>query len=372
MTDTPPRSGPGRLCLGLFLASAVVIFGAILTGYAFLRMSDSEAFTWAPKLLDRRMGWAAVASLIVGCLASAGAFGFGVAGKSRPARAFLAVGLLAGVATLVVRAIELPTIGHHAGFTPKRAPSTLSASRRDTPAAAAHAGDAAAGKRIFLGTCAACHAPDGSGVRGQGQNLRESTYLRDKTDEKALAFVKAGRQPFDPESKLHLAMPARGGNPSLSDANILDAIAYVRELQKQAALDAARPPAAKAAVTTARTAPVAPASDQPQLIDGELWFPHSVLPAAQPGPPGTVATVVALQKPGGAGHTESNIRRFFSIVLFAEGLHALYMVFGLILGLWLLFTRTGADLRGNTLALGAAYWVVIGAIGVLLVPAFYV
>jgi len=42
---TPPLSGPGPLSLALFLASAVILFGAILTGYALLRINDPGAFT---------------------------------------------------------------------------------------------------------------------------------------------------------------------------------------------------------------------------------------------------------------------------------------------------------------------------------------
>lgn len=210
---------------------------------------------------------------------------------------------------------------------------------------------------------------DGSGVKGQGQNLKDSPFLKDKTDEQALAFVKVGRQPFDPDSKLHLAMPARGGNPSLTDARLLDAIAYVRDLQKQAAAVSAAP-----AVAVAATGPAARAMspDQPQIIDGELWLPHSILPDAQTGPSGSVPAVVALQKPGAAGRTESNVRRFFSLVLFVNGLHTIYLLFGLVLGTSLLLGARPVASHRRSLAIVAAYWIVIGALGLVLIPAFYV
>ena len=362
-------SGPGPLVLGLFLASAAILFGAILTGYALLRVNDPGAFTWAPSLLDRRLGLITAATLVVICLASAGALRFALAAKAGPARLLLAIALLAGTAVLAVRAVEFPSTSRQAGFLFKRVDVAARSVHGAPMAAVAHVGDASQGKRIFLGTCAACHAPDGSGVKGQGQNIRDSVFLKDKTDEKALAFVKAGRQPFDPESKLHLAMPARGGNPALSDASLLDAIAYVRELEKQAAAIAAAPAVAVAAATPAAgtTSP-----DQPQMIDGELWLPHSILPAASAGPTGSVRATIALQEPGAEGRVGSNVRRFFSILLFVNGLHTIYVLFGLVLGLWLIVSTTRGATPRISLAMAAAYWAVIGAIGMLLIPAFYV
>lgn len=360
-------TGPGPVGLGLCLASAVILFGAILTGYALLRFNDPGAFAWAPKLLDRKMGLATVIALVVAAVSAAGALRFAFTEKIGWARPLLAVSLLAGTAVLAVRAFEFPSTSLRAGFLPNQVEVSLPTVRGASSPAVAHVGDAAQGKRIFLGTCAACHAPDGSGVKGQGQNLRDSFYLKGKTDEQALAFVKTGRQPFDPESKLHLAMPARGGNPALTDASLLDAIAYVREFQSQAAAMAATP---VAAAKTAR--PPAPSSDQPQVIDGELWLPHSILPAASGGPTGSVRATIARQIPGAEGREASNVRLFFSIFLMVNGLHSIYLLFGLVLGFWLLVSTTRGGLSRMSLAMAAAYWVVIGGIGLLLIPAFYV
>jgi hypothetical protein len=115
----------------------------------------------------------------------------------------------------------------------------------------------------------------------------------------------------------------------------------------------------------------AAAPDQPQIIDGELWLPHSILPAAQAGPPGLAQETVALQKPGAEGRSASNVRRFFSVVLLANGLHMIYLCFGLLLGLWLLVSNTRRGAPKTALATVAAYWVVIAGIGLVLVPAFY-
>ena len=106
---------------------------------------------------------------------------------------------------------------------------------------------------------------------------------------------------------------------------------------------------------------------QPQIVDGQLWLPHSILPAAATGPAGTSAATVALQKPGGEGRSSRNVHRFFLIVLIASGLQAVYLAIGLLLGTWML-TRPAND---PAIAMTALYWVVVGAAGLLLLPAFY-
>lgn len=92
------------------------------------------------------------------------------------------------------------------------------------------------GKKVY-NSCIACHGRTGEGVAKVGADLKHSDFVKKKTDEELLAFIKKGRQPGDPDSKLNLAMPAKGGNPSLKDNQIQDVIVYLRSLQ-QAAADA--------------------------------------------------------------------------------------------------------------------------------------
>jgi cytochrome c5 len=51
-----------------------------------------------------------------------------------------------------------------------------------------------------------------------------------RDDQELLEFVVMGRQPFDPESTTGVLMPPRGGNPGLTDDDLLTIIAYVRTL----------------------------------------------------------------------------------------------------------------------------------------------
>jgi disulfide bond formation protein DsbB len=107
-------------------------------------------------------------------------------------------------------------------------------------ALAAAGGDAelaeyiAHGTRVFAGTCIACHGADGKGLPGLGKDLVHSEFVKKLDDDALLAFIKRGRDPSDPLNTTKILMPPKGGNPALSDDDLLDVIAYVRSLQKQA------------------------------------------------------------------------------------------------------------------------------------------
>ena len=61
-----------------------------------------------------------------------------------------------------------------------------------------------------------------------------SEFCKSLDDDGLLAFVKKGRDPGDPLNTTKILMPPKGGNPALSDDDLLDVISYVRSLQKQA------------------------------------------------------------------------------------------------------------------------------------------
>jgi len=227
-------------------------------GNALLRVNDPGMFTWAPTLLDRRLGLFSIAALVVTCVAAGGTLRFALDGNVAIARRMLVITLLAGAGVVSLRAVELPSTARRAGLLPGR----------------------------------------------------------------------------------------------LED--VATAVAPVQ--------------AAAVAKPAARTG----TSDQPQVVDGEVSSPKSMLPMAQPGPPGSVPAEVALQKPGAEGRTGSSVRRFFSLMLFVNGLHTIYLVFGLALGCWLLVATGRASTPNIALAMAAAYWTVIGALGILLIPFFYV
>ena len=101
-----------------------------------------------------------------------------------------------------------------------------------TPPAAPTAGDPKKGERIFANNCAACHGKNAEGVAGLGVALRDNAFVKGKTDAELLEFLKVGRPADHPENRTRVAMPPRGGNPALTDRDLLDVIAFLRTLQK--------------------------------------------------------------------------------------------------------------------------------------------
>ncbi len=93
-------------------------------------------------------------------------------------------------------------------------------------------GDAVAGEKIFQSTCSACHGPDGKGLPNLGKDFTGSEFIKSQSDAELLAFVKVGRPVGDPANTTGVDMPPKGGNPALSDQDILNAIAYIRTLQE--------------------------------------------------------------------------------------------------------------------------------------------
>lgn len=87
------------------------------------------------------------------------------------------------------------------------------------------------GAHLFTRTCAACHGPGGIGRPGLGKQLENSSFVQSLDDDELLAFLRRGRNPGDPQNTTGRGMPAKGGNPALSEDDLLDIIAYLRTLQ---------------------------------------------------------------------------------------------------------------------------------------------
>ena len=94
------------------------------------------------------------------------------------------------------------------------------------------AGDPEAGEEQFNQVCIACHGPGGEGVDGLGKPFTTSEFVAANSDQELLEFIKQGRPIDHPDNTTGVDMPPKGGNPALSDAQILDIIAYIRTLQE--------------------------------------------------------------------------------------------------------------------------------------------
>ena len=98
----------------------------------------------------------------------------------------------------------------------------------DEPASSG--GDATAGEPLFQSTCAACHGPDAKGLPALGKDLTTSEFFNSSSNEELLAFILVGRDANDPENTTGVAMLPKGGNPALSDEDILNIISFVRTI----------------------------------------------------------------------------------------------------------------------------------------------
>ncbi|MFN3982500.1 MAG: c-type cytochrome, partial [Caldilinea sp.] len=74
-----------------------------------------------------------------------------------------------------------------------------------------------------------CHGMDGLGVTNLGNQLRNSEFLANNSDDEVLAIIRQGRELNDPLNTTGLVMPPSGGRPDLSDADILAIIQYMRQ-----------------------------------------------------------------------------------------------------------------------------------------------
>lgn len=87
------------------------------------------------------------------------------------------------------------------------------------------------GKELYAATCASCHGPDAKGLEGLGKDLTESEFAIDLSDDDLVAFIKKGRSASDPENTTGVDMPAKGGNPALSDDDMHAIVTYLRTLE---------------------------------------------------------------------------------------------------------------------------------------------
>lgn len=81
------------------------------------------------------------------------------------------------------------------------------------------------GKAVYEGTCVACHGADGKGAIPGAPNFTEKNGRLSKPDGVLKKHILEGFQsPGSP-----MAMPPKGGNPSLTQADVDNVVHYLRE-----------------------------------------------------------------------------------------------------------------------------------------------
>jgi mono/diheme cytochrome c family protein len=99
----------------------------------------------------------------------------------------------------------------------------LSAVLLSTSANAYDHGDVKKGEAIFNGTCIACHGADGKGAIPGTPDFTKKDGVLSQSEKELESRIRNGYQ----SSGSPMAMPPRGGNPSLTDEQIRDVAAYL-------------------------------------------------------------------------------------------------------------------------------------------------
>lgn len=102
-----------------------------------------------------------------------------------------------------------------------------------TPAATpTPSGDAALGQEAYTKTCIACHGADAKGMPNLGKDLTTSQYVKESSQQQLVEFFKVGRSASDPANTTGVDMPPKGGNPALSDTDLLNIAAFIKSINK--------------------------------------------------------------------------------------------------------------------------------------------
>ena len=90
--------------------------------------------------------------------------------------------------------------------------------------------DASQGREHYRATCALCHGAEGEGKARLGKSLQASPFVDSLSDEELVKFLKEGRPSWDPANERGIDMPPKGGNPALTDENLMEIATYLRTL----------------------------------------------------------------------------------------------------------------------------------------------
>lgn len=83
-------------------------------------------------------------------------------------------------------------------------------------------------RHLYTSTCAACHGMQGQGMPRRGASLRASQFVRTGDSSAIAELLARGRAVDDRANFTGVAMPPRGGNPNLSDADLRLLAAYLK------------------------------------------------------------------------------------------------------------------------------------------------
>lgn len=222
------------------------------------------------------------------------------------------------------------------------------------PADAGIAGDPAEGRKVFSTVCLTCHGPTGRGMPNLAPSLVGSAFVASADNAAIARVIRLGRALGEPNNKSGKVMPARGGNPFLTDQQISHLVAFVRSIQDGGSM---------ASTGNADSAPT---------IQLAKW----VVPFATEPAKGLDAQVVEAEKTSGLARRSQQFERrqvlMQGLTLALTGVHGLFLLGVVVLSSNLLITKLtevrheSSPMLGN---LSVSGWV-IAAVAWILVAWF--
>ncbi len=374
-----------KLGMWLFLATEALLFGGLFCLYAVFRANHPEIFAYGAQFLDT--GWGALNTvvLIVSSLTMAIAVRCAQCGQQRGLVIFLVLTLICATDFLGIKAIEYAHKFHDNlvwGMRFYEPPHGLVFGQHATEPAALDVvqlapGNADIGRGFFRNTCAGCHGTRGEGLPNSGKPLNASQFVSGLDDNGLLAFLLKGRMPSDPLNTTGIAMLPRGGNPLLTDQDLLHVIAYVRVLQSRPGRQPGQQPG--------ETKPLEQ-TGVPAAAPEDLLITRSFIPDAARGPSGlapeAVESLAEDRSSTRAEHPDprtdadrpDNAHLFFGVYFLMTGLHGLHVLIGMFVITWLLVRAYRGDFSRRYFTpvdLGGLYWHVVDVIWIFLFPMLY-
>ncbi len=86
------------------------------------------------------------------------------------------------------------------------------------------------GKAVFDRICATCHGKDANGLPKLGKGLRNNEFTKSQSDAELVEFMKIGRPATHPLNTTGVDMPPKGGDPTITDQDLQNVVAYLRTL----------------------------------------------------------------------------------------------------------------------------------------------
>lgn len=385
--DTPQQQfDTAKLGMWVFIATEILMFSGLFCLYAVFRSLYPTAFAYGASFMD--LGWGTINTivLLLSSLTMVLAVQCARTNQRQLVMLFLSLTIICGIAFLGVKAIEYrhkfdAGLLWGTSFSPRAAdttPAPVAASTLTALVAGPSAGafDPARGKQLYLSTCVSCHGVTGDGMDRLGLPLRTSELVKTSTQASLVEFIKVGRQPTDPASKLNALMPARGGNPFLTDEELSQIAGYVRSLAGADAGGAA--PGGTANAGGGALAPLASAGST--LEDLQAQIPKWI-GARQPVKDAGLspALLAVRQEPVLHQHTDpgqppAHAAKYFSVYFLITGLHGIHIVIGLGLVGWLLWRASRWQFSSGyhtPLEIGGLYWHLVDLVWIFLFPLLY-